>query len=74
MASRYSTGEVVSFFTGEESTLEDIMMEGSDDELGFEDEMGIDEYNNLLEHGKLATIMHMQMIYLSQKIITGMHA
>ena len=66
MASRYSTGEVVSFFSGEESALED-MMEGSD-KLGFEDEMGIDEYNNLLEHGKLATTMYMQMIHLSQKI------
>ena len=52
MASRYCTRDVVSFFSGEESTLEDIIMDESDNDLGMEDEIGIEEYNNLLEFGE----------------------
>ena len=59
MASRYCSSDVVSFFAGEESTLEDIIMDGSDDDdLGMEDEIEMEEYDNLLKigDGKLVTM------------------
>ena len=73
MASRYCSSDVVSF-AGEESTLEDIIMDGSDDDLGMEDEIEMEEYDNLLEigdDGKLVTIIHKQILYLK---ITGRFA
>ena len=39
-------------------------MDGSDGDLGMEDEIEIEEYNNLLEfgeQGKLATLMHTKL-------------
>ena len=51
MASRYCTRNIVSYFSGEESTIEDIIIDESDD-LGMEDEIGIEKYNNLLEFGE----------------------
>ena len=74
MANRYCSSDVVSFFAGEESTLEDIIMDGSDDKLGMEDEIEMEEYDYLLEigdDGKLVTIMHKQILYLK---ITGRFA
>ena len=44
MASQhYTDNDVISFFCGEESALDEIIMDGSDDDLGFDDEIEIDE-------------------------------
>ena len=44
MASQYYTdNDVISFFCGEESALDEIVTDGSDDDLGFDDEIEIDE-------------------------------
>ena len=37
MASQYYTDSVISFFGGEETALDEIIMDGSDDDLGFDD-------------------------------------
>ena len=47
MARRYYTDEdVVGFFCEGDSALNDILMDGSDDELGFEDEIEISEHDH----------------------------
>ena len=49
-SSYYRDNDVISFFCGEESALDEIIMDGSDDDLGFDDEIEINEDDN----GKVA--------------------
>ena len=37
MASRFSSKDVISFFSGEDSGLSEVVFAGSDDDLGMED-------------------------------------
>ena len=44
MTSQYYTeNDVISFFCGEESALDEITMDESDDDLGFDDEIEIED-------------------------------
>ena len=38
MAKRFSSKAVISFFSGDNSALSEVFFEGSEDELGMEDE------------------------------------
>ena len=42
-SSYYRDNDVINFFCGEESALDEIIMDGSDDDLGFDDEIEINE-------------------------------
>lgn len=46
MARRYYTDKVVGFFCEGDSALNEILMDGSDDELGFENEIEISEHDH----------------------------
>ena len=54
----YTDNDVISFFCGEESALDEIIMDGSDD-LGFDDEIEIED-----DDGKVAKWKIVCMIYI----------
>ena len=65
MASQYYTeNDVISFFCGEESALDEIIMDGSDDDLGFDDEIEIED-----DDGKVAKWKIVCMIYINTACI-----
>ena len=54
MASQYYTdNDVISSFCEEERALDEIIMDGSDDDLGFDDEIEIED-----DDGKVENSMH----------------
>ena len=73
MSKRLSPSAVIRFFSGEEDSLSEIIFDGSDDELGMEDEEPLDyepPFESLeVDHGKtiIYIIMHIMCVCVASK-------